>query len=152
MSRWTWGGSEVSNISCVGRLRACRVAGEHRSTASEQHPRERQQVIDGRDEPGCAVAEGRGPAPGAVWLVEHDQPVRRRSIAGCKPFGLRRPEARVAHPERLEDPGSEDVPEGLTGGAGEQHAQHRCTGVVQPTLAGLGQQRKRSKVGDPGRA
>ena len=64
-------------------------------------------------------------------------------------MGLRGPVGGVEHPEWLEQPCAEHLVERLPGGARHQHAQHRGAGVVQPALAGLGNQRQRAEARDP---
>lgn len=52
------------------------------SSAGEQHPRERREVIDGGEQPGGGVREGRGVAPAPVGRVMGGEPVGRGAVGG----------------------------------------------------------------------
>jgi hypothetical protein len=61
-----------------------------------------------------------------------------------------RPEAGVSHRERREEARAQNLGQRHPGGAGEQHAEHRRAGVVEPALARLREQRQGAEARDPG--
>ena len=62
---------------------------------------------------------------------------------------MRRREAGVDHPQRIEHPLTEEHVERLAGGPGDQHAEHVGAGVVEPPLAGLVQEGQRRQAPHP---
>ena len=62
---------------------------------------------------------------------------------------VRRGEPGVDHPERIEDTLAQELLERLTGGACDQHAEDVRSGVVEPPLTRLVQQRQRGQPADP---
>lgn len=63
---------------------------------------------------------------------------------------LRYVESRVPHAERLEDPLGQELRQGPSGGAGEEHAEDVGASVVEPLLARLVEERDARQRGRPG--
>ena len=123
---------------------------QHAAAVAQQHPREREQVIDGGDQPGGTVFERGRRAPSPVRLVPDHETVRGSPVGLRQPGRLTGPEGSIRHAQRPQDPAAEHLAVRRAGGAGQQHAEDRGAGVVHPPLARLGQQRQRPERGDPG--
>src|SRR5439155_1062181 len=64
---------------------ANQVSGQHGTPAAQQHPRERQQIVHRRQQPGGAVVEPRRPAPLPVRRVPDHHAVRGRRVGRRQP-------------------------------------------------------------------
>ena len=126
------------------------VRGQHLIAAAQQHPRERQQVVHRRHQPGGPVVERRRPAPLPGRRVPDHDAVRSRLVRRRQPLDVLSVEAGVAHAERGKDPSAQDLVVRRPDGSGAQHAQHVRAGVVEPPLTGLRQQGQLTEPGDPG--
>ncbi len=116
----------------------------------QDHPSERVQVVHRRHQAGRARRKRGRLRPLAVGRIEDESFAGWiGAITGTEPVDVGDAEAGVDHAQRLEQPVAQDDVEGLAGGSGDEHAEHIGSGVVEPPVAGLVEERQRREPPHP---